>query len=242
MSKINKIKINNETYDIQDLTVGNLEELSTEDKSNLVNAINEVSNNSGGISLEEVTNITGKLENLETTDKTNLVTAINEVFSSIGSASGGGDAGSCKVKELTTTPVELTTLEPGIYQNTTDNWVEIRVRNNVVTTISVTGGGQLFCFNGGSNYGCFATKISNYSNTGGLTFDALWANAVNGPFKGSYGFSNFVKISGNETINGTKTFNTLPQSSKTPSNSKDLVTKSYVDSAIAALKNELSGS
>lgn len=50
MSKINKIKINDVLYNIEDLSVGNIDDLSTNDKSSLVNAINEVFNNasSGG--------------------------------------------------------------------------------------------------------------------------------------------------------------------------------------------------
>ena len=47
MSKINKIKIGDVSYDIQDLSVGDINVLETEDKSNLVNAINEILNNSG---------------------------------------------------------------------------------------------------------------------------------------------------------------------------------------------------
>lgn len=48
MSKINKIRIGDTSYDIQDLSIGDLENLSTEDKTSVVNAINEVLNNSGG--------------------------------------------------------------------------------------------------------------------------------------------------------------------------------------------------
>ena len=42
--------------------------------------------------------------------------------------------------------------------------------------------------------------------------------------------SNFVTLNGNQTITGTKTFSALPQSSATPSNNNDLVTKTYADS------------
>lgn len=54
--------------------VGNLNDLSTIDKSSLVAAINEV-NNTGGGAIEKI----GDLEDLTTTDKSNLVAAINEV-------------------------------------------------------------------------------------------------------------------------------------------------------------------
>lgn len=55
--------------------IGELDDLSTTDKSSIVNAINEV-NQTGGGALELI----GDLDDLDTTDKTNLVAAINEVF------------------------------------------------------------------------------------------------------------------------------------------------------------------
>lgn len=42
MSKINKVKVNDVSYDIEDLSVGDLATLNTTDKTNIVNAINEV--------------------------------------------------------------------------------------------------------------------------------------------------------------------------------------------------------
>lgn len=51
MSKINKVKVNDISYDIEDTSVGDLTGLNTTDKTNLVNAINEVFNglsNAGG--------------------------------------------------------------------------------------------------------------------------------------------------------------------------------------------------
>lgn len=42
MSKINKVKVNDVSYDIEDLSIGDLANLSTTDKTNIVNAINEV--------------------------------------------------------------------------------------------------------------------------------------------------------------------------------------------------------
>lgn len=49
----------------------------------------------------------------------------------------------------------------------------------------------------------------------------------------SFADNNFVKLTGNQAISGTKTFNTLPQSSATPSSDNQLVNKKYVDSATA---------
>ena len=52
-------------------SIGDLDDLTTTDKSNLVSAINEV--------LTTLNNTTGDLDNLTTTDKSNLVSAINEL-------------------------------------------------------------------------------------------------------------------------------------------------------------------
>ena len=48
--------------------------------------------------------------------------------------------------------------------------------------------------------------------------------------------NNFVTLDTNQTITGLKTFDTLPQSSVTPANDTDLVTKSYVDTQIRVLE------
>lgn len=53
------------------------------------------------------------------------------------------------------------------------------------------------------------------------------------------GLGNTVKTSGNQTIAGTKTFSTLPQSSGTPSNNDDLVNKSYVDGLVGNINTVL---
>jgi len=67
----------------------------------------------GGVSLEEVTAITGELENLGTEDKSNLVNAINEVL-----ANGGG------ITELTDYTVLLSSLEAGVYLLKGVTWLQ----------------------------------------------------------------------------------------------------------------------
>ena len=57
-------------------------------------------------------------------------------------------------------------------------------------------------------------------------------NAIN-EIDNSLKNNNFVTLDTNQTITGLKTFDTLPQSSVTPANDTDLVTKSYVDTQIA---------
>lgn len=73
--------------------IGNLTNLNTQDKNNLVNAINEVNTqvgtNTGDISnlktsVSANTGNIGTMANLQTTDKTNLVSAVNEVNSKVG--------------------------------------------------------------------------------------------------------------------------------------------------------------
>ena len=68
--------------------IGDLDDLNTTDKTNLVAAINEV--------LSTLTNVVGDLDDLNTTDKTNLVAAINEVLSTLTNVVGDLD-------DLTTT-------------------------------------------------------------------------------------------------------------------------------------------
>ena len=60
--------------------IGHLEDLTTEDKSNLVAAINEV--------LTTLVNIAGDLDDLNTVDKSNLVAAINEVLLTLTNTTG----------------------------------------------------------------------------------------------------------------------------------------------------------
>ena len=77
--------------------IGDLDDLSTTDKTSIVNAINEVVNSIGDLddldtsiktsivnAINDVVGSMGDLDDLNTTDKTSLVNAINEVINSIG--------------------------------------------------------------------------------------------------------------------------------------------------------------
>ena len=79
--------------------VGDLNNLLTTDKDNLVDAINEIVGTAGGTSA----NI-GNLNNLITEDKSSIVNAINEV------ANSGG-----RITELTDETIDLRTLDKGVY-------------------------------------------------------------------------------------------------------------------------------
>ena len=70
---------------LQQIT-GDLNDLNTTDKSNLVAAINEVLAAVGTVA-SDLANTAGALADLNTTDKTNLVSAINEVLADVGELS-----------------------------------------------------------------------------------------------------------------------------------------------------------
>ena len=67
-------------------TIGDLTDLTTTDKSSVVNAINEVINNMSLMALD-LNNKIGDLTTLTTTDKSSLVNAVNEVAARAGSVS-----------------------------------------------------------------------------------------------------------------------------------------------------------
>lgn len=76
-------KINN--LEPSDEKVGDLEDLETTNKSDVVSAINEIVD-----ALSDVDDKIGSLSNLTTTEKTNIVSAINELVTSIGAISSVG--------------------------------------------------------------------------------------------------------------------------------------------------------
>ena len=108
MSNISKIKIKNadgteKEYSVSDsdigTKIGDLSDLATTDKSSLVNAINEVANNSSGGS-ENTGEIIGNLEDLATTDKSNLVNAINEVNTNANAAKSNASTAISRIGTL----------------------------------------------------------------------------------------------------------------------------------------------
>ena len=80
------------------------------------------------------------------------------------------------------------------------------------------------------NYDSIATNSNNIGTLGNLTTTAKdnlvdSINEIDNNLKNN----NFVTLDTNQTITSLKTFDTLPQSSVTPANDTDLVTKAYVD-------------
>ena len=80
ITRITVEEVKNEIYDTFNNIIGDIADLNTTDKSNLVSAINEV--------LTTLINTSGDLADLDTTDKSNLVAAINEVLSTLGTIAG----------------------------------------------------------------------------------------------------------------------------------------------------------
>lgn len=171
-----------------------------------------------GIAMEDVTNITGFLSDLDTEDKTNLVNAINEAFNNIGS-------GNSWVTELTKN-TGLKDYPYGFYTNPTASFIYVSFSSTAPTSSNGIVLGR--------------NSVILYAADGGtpiivkFEYDGFTVYHTDTTKYTYLKYASLMTLSTNQTITGTKTFNTLPQSSKTPSNSKDLTTKAYVDSAIAA--------
>lgn len=102
----------------------------------------------------------------------------------------------------------------------------------------------------------FYTNASAYQMTNSnrmlvyryLKIHGSWSNGVftcstmNYDVGGDYNFDLFVTTNSTQTITSKKTFNTLPESSSTPTTNNQLVNKKYVDDTIAsAITTTLNG-
>lgn len=110
--KSNLVNAINEVLNGLSGSLGNLADLTTTDKTSIVNAINEI--NAAVVAL--ITAV-GDISDLDTTDKSNLVNAINEVLNSLSGAIG-----------------DLTDLD------TTDKTSIVNAINEIVNTVSTTIG------------------------------------------------------------------------------------------------------
>jgi hypothetical protein len=131
------IRLNGVDYDYEDestkaiadanaVSIGDLEELETEDKTNLVGAINEALN-SGGVPREEI----GELTDLTTTTKTNIVAAINEVD---GHADDNAEAIGTLTDLTTTAKTDLVSAINEVDGHADDNADAIGTLENLTTT------------------------------------------------------------------------------------------------------------
>lgn len=94
LDKVKKLRVAinvlNEKASSESTDIGDLDNLTTTDKTNIVSAINEVDGNADTADgkAENALTYIGTLTNLNTTDKTNLVSAVNEVLGTLATTSG----------------------------------------------------------------------------------------------------------------------------------------------------------
>ena len=193
-------------FEIEDKQ-GDLTQLKTTAKDSLVNAINENHDN-----IATNSNNIGTLVNLTTTAKDNLVNAINENKASIDTNKSEIDSSLGDLTQL------KTTAKDNLVNAINENYDSIETNSQHIA----------------DNEGAISTINDNIGNLQDLTTTAKTSvvNAIN-EIDNSLKNNNFVTLDTEQTITGLKTFDTLPQSSVTPANDTDLVTKSYVDTQIA---------
>ena len=132
------IRLNGVDYDYEDestkqiaddntIAIGDLSDLETEDKTNLVSAINEALS-SGGVPREEI----GELTDLTTTNKSNIVAAINEVD---GHADDNADAIGTLADLTTTAKTNLVSAINEVDGHADDNADAIGTLANLATTV-----------------------------------------------------------------------------------------------------------
>lgn len=186
---------------------GDLTQLKTTAKDSLVNAINENYDN-----IATNSNNIGTLGNLTTTAKDNLVNAINENKASIDTNKSEIDSSLGDLTQL------KTTAKDSLVNAINENYDSIETNSQHIA----------------DNEGAISTINDNIGNLQNLTTTAKdnLVDSIN-EIDNSLKNNNFVTLDTNQTITSLKTFDTLPQSSVTPANDTDLVTKSYVDTQIA---------
>lgn len=186
---------------------GDLTQLKTTAKDSLVNAINENYDN-----IATNSNNIGTLGNLTTTAKDNLVNAINENKASIDTNKSEIDSSLGDLTQL------KTTAKDSLVNAINENYDSIETNSQHIA----------------ENEGAISTINDNIGDLQNLTTTAKTSvvNAIN-EIDNSLKNNHFVTLDTNQTITSLKTFDKLPQSSVTPANDTDLVTKAYVDTQVA---------
>lgn len=204
-------------------------------------------------------NIIGNLNNLVTTEKSNLVGAINEVAGS----SGGETLYLGDVEDFTTSNyLDLNTLNKGQYfisnrKGKTTLYVKLTNNNQEVTqaiTLETPVAYNYYVldmFSKVEDFVGFDTLFKiNYVIISSMAYEisaksiVVDFNTANNQIVISSAFRRLYvdTTTDNQTITGAKTFNTLPQSSVTPTSNNQLVNKKYVDDSIAsAITDALGG-
>lgn len=207
----------------------------------------------GGVTLEEVTAITGDTQELETESK-QLVGAINEVLNNSGGSGSSvpslyvesvGSGWSMKQEyypffaDAINNMVKNDCPSPIYIQCNTSAWNGVFVP---VTTIRVD---VPFIQFGTSPI----STNSGHRINGFFTVNLRWKDGVcsvssmTTPYTETIDLSKTVTTNSTQTISGKKTFTTLPETSVTPTTDNQMVNKKYVDTAIAnAITTTLEGS
>lgn len=184
---------------------------------------------------KEVDNITGSLEDLSTEDKSNIVSAINESLSK-----------GIRVLTKTTNLYELED-QFGIYKVSEDvsNFINVRLTTSLTGRSQDVYPGEVFIW-AKSIYGsAYVNYFIKYRHTRAITYDGNDSNYCNlfiavYPNNAAAGREFTIPLNSlynireiNNTINGLYTYNTLPETSVTPTTDNQMVNKKYVDDAIA---------
>ena len=141
-----------------------------------------------------------------------------------------------------TNPFIFENYEPGCYVFELDK-IYVKALNSNTGNVELSSRGSRFYITkkiSSSTSGNFASSISIYNNGSSLINGKTTLTQNNSV---SYGFTttngdenlNVVTTSGNNTITGVKTFNTLPESSIIPTNNNQFTNKKYIDDLISAI-------
>lgn len=207
---------------IEEIT-GELADLDTTDKTNLVSAINEVASSSSSYVAGEGINIS----NNEISSTMPIYSITNNTQQNpfiIENAKPGiylfGYAASIYMKGFeTASNNSIISLCNGFILITNS---QIDKTSNTYQTVGYAWGTQKDSFSNGSlNH--FSGIISVYSPNGSVKI-------------GTYSGEKSVGITGNTNISGIKTFKTLPETSVVPTNDNQFTNKKYVDDSIASVQ------
>ena len=153
--------------------------------------------------------------------------------------------GTTNIDLIPTGHIYFDDMKKGVYYWYKDGSSTRIVKRNANDSVSFTFPGNPYLLivkentKGKKDVGTFAIMLSVYEST--LT---LWDFFINGETLGRHQSSlGTVLSTTSQTITGKKTFNTLPESSATPTTNNQLVNKKYVDDSIAtAITTTLGGS
>lgn len=170
-----------------------------------------------------VDSITGSLDDLSTEDKSNIINAINEVMTK------------CGVPVLDTN-VNMKTISSGVYMSGSEyttldfaNLTSTGTRSLYIPPYSLIVFKNGYENNINQVYQSRVFVIDSYENK------IHYLTTENGYGQSSvFTIANFVTTDKTQTIVGEKTFSVSPKIIKTPTENNQLVTKQYVDDAIAS--------